>query len=355
MRIIMHVDLDAFYASCEEREHPEYKGKPLIVGADPKGGTGRGVVATCNYEARKYGVRSAMPITRAYKLCPNGIYVRPNFPLYEETSARIMKILRKYADKLEIAGLDEAYLDVSRSAGSFKIAKEIAEKIKKEILEKEKLTCSVGISVNKLIAKMASDFQKPGGITIVTENEIKDFINPLGVRKILGVGPKTEQKLKEMGIETIKDLAKLSKKQLIEEFGNSMGDLLYKSARGIDESEVIEEQEIKSIGREYTFEKDTDNIDEILNTIDKLSEETIEDVLKSKLFFKTITIKLRYHYFETHTFSKTLDIPTNDLETLKIVAKELLRKHIKDEKIRLIGVRVHNFSEKEVQKSLKMI
>jgi len=177
-RIILHVDMDSFFAAIEERAHPEYTGKPIVVGADPKEGKGRGVVSTCNYKARKFGIKSGMPISRAWRLCSEAVYLPVNFKLYEEVSSELMTILRKYADKFEPIGIDEAFLDVSLRAKNFEDARRLAQRIKKEIYEEEKLTCSIGVGPNKLVAKIASDFKKPDGLTVVEEREVKQFLSP---------------------------------------------------------------------------------------------------------------------------------------------------------------------------------
>src|SRR5512136_2265802 len=207
MRVILHVDVDAFFPSVEVREHPEFKGKPVVVGADPKGGKGRGVVSSASYEARKYGIRSALPISRAWKLCPDCVYLRPHFDLYIPASNSVIKILRSHADKFEQGGIDEAYLDISSQVKDFDEAKEFAKNLMEEVLEKERLTCSVGVAPNKMVAKIASDYRKPYGLTVVKPEDVKDFLFPLEVRKIPGVGAKTEHALLELGIETVKDLA----------------------------------------------------------------------------------------------------------------------------------------------------
>ncbi|MEM3673759.1 MAG: DNA polymerase IV [Candidatus Bathyarchaeia archaeon] len=351
-RIILHIDMDHFFTAIEEREHPEFRGKPVIVGADPKEGKGRGVVSTCNYEARRFGVRSGMPISKAWKLCPNAIYLPVNYELYTKVSNQIMNILRRYADKFERWGLDEAFLDITSRVKDFSEAEALARQIKKEIYEKEKLTCSIGIGPNKLVAKIASDFQKPDGLTIVRETEAEKFLAPLPVRKLLWVGRKTEQKLKAMGIETIGDLAKSDPNVLVETFG-SVGTQLYLMAQGIDKSEVEEVERIKSISRHMTFEEDTSDFEFVLGTLDKLSEEVHSDVLKQHVYFKTVTVMVRYENFETHTHSKTLPFITNRLQDLKKTAKELIQAYLKPErKIRLVGVRVSNLISAEKQKTL---
>src|SRR5512136_160734 len=207
MRVILHVDVDAFFPSVEVREHPEFKGKPVVVGADPKEGKGRGVVSSASYEARKFGIRSALPISRAWKLCPDCIYLRPHFDLYVPASNSIMQILRSRADKFEQGGIDEAYLDISSRVKDFGEAEVFAKHLMKEVLEKTGLTCSICVAPNKMTAKIASDFRKSYGLTVVNPEEVKDFLFPLEVRKIPGVGAKIEQALLELGIETVKDLA----------------------------------------------------------------------------------------------------------------------------------------------------
>ena len=351
-RIIFHLDMDHFYTAVEEREHPENRGKPVVVGADPKEGKGRGVVSTSNYEARKAGVRSGMPISRAWKLCPEAIYLPPNFPLYIRVSKEIMEITQKYADKFEQCGIDEAFLDVSERVKDYAEAEAVATQIKREISKKEQLTCSIGIGPNKLIAKIASDYQKPDGLTVVREGEAEAFLAPLPVRKLLWVGRKTEAKLKKMGINTIGDLARYDPTALPEKFG-VMGTHMHLMARGIDRSEVEPRTEVKSISHETTFEEDTDDADTVLQAMDRLSEEVCREVVNQSLFFKTVTIKVRYENFETHTRSKTLAFMTNRLQDLKKTARELLQAYLRqDRKVRLIGVRVSSFVSGEKQKTL---
>lgn len=351
-RIVIHVDMDHFYSAVEEREHPEYKGKPVVVGADPKEGTGRGVVSTCNYEARKFGIRSGMPISRAWKHCPDAVYLQPDFKLYGKVSSRIMAILRKYADKFEQWGFDEAFLDVSSKARDFKKAKGIAQAIKQEILDKEELTCSVGVGPNKLVAKIASDFEKPDGLTIVEEEVAQDFLAPLPVRKLLWVGKKTERRLNEMGIRTIGDLAAYDVSVLTGKFG-VLGAQYHLMARGIDESEVKEREEVKSVGREVTFEKDTSDLDLILGTLDELNEAVHKEVVRLKMLFRTVTVKVRFENFETHTHGKTLPFPTNRLQNIQKTTRELIEEYLHQGRmIRLIGVRVSNFVSHKKQKTL---
>ena len=351
-RIIFHIDMDHFFTAVEERERPELKGKPVVVGADPKEGKGRGVVSTCNYEARKFGVRSGMPISRAWKLSPDAVYLPINYPLYTKVSNEIMDILRGYAGKFEQWGIDEAFLDVTSKARDYAEAEALARQIKKEVLEKEKLTCSIGIGPNKIVAKVASDFQKPDGLTLVKEEDTEKFLAPLPVRKLLWIGRKTEEKLAKLEIKTISDLARYDPTVLIEVFG-AMGTQMCLMAHGIDRSEVEERSGIKSISRDVTFEKDTSDTSFILDALDRLSEEVHEDVWKQSLYFKTVTVRVRYENFETHTHSKTLPLITNSLDDLKKTARELTLPHLRPEReIRLVGVRVSNFTSTQKQKTL---
>lgn len=346
MRVILHVDLDAFFPSVEVREHPEFKNKPVVVGADPKDGKGRGVVSSASYEARKFGIRSALPISKAWKLCPDAVYLRPHFDLYVKASNNIMNILKSHADRFEQGGIDEAYLDISNQVKDFDEAGEIARKIMEEVLEKEGLTCSVGIGPNKMIAKIASDYKKPYGLTVITAEDVKDFLFPLKVRKIPGVGPKTERSLKELKIETAGDLAAVNSEVLKRLFG-VWGARLHEFANGIDDREVQEDYETKSLGREVTFEKDTDDENLILGALVELAEEIHQELVDNAFRFKTISVKIRYEHFDTHTHSKSLPFSTNDLEILRNNAIRLLAPSLRcSKKIRLIGLRVSNLINK---------
>jgi DNA polymerase IV (archaeal DinB-like DNA polymerase) len=351
-RFIFHMDMDHFYTAVETRENPTLKGKPVIVGADPKGGQGRGVVSTSNYEARKAGVRSGIPISRAWKLCPEAVYLAPNFPLYILVSNEIMTIARGYADKFEQWGIDEAFVDVSSRVNDYAEAEVLARKLKQEICEKEKLTCSIGVGPSKLIAKVASDFHKPDGLTVVKDEDVKTFLSPLPVRKLLWVGRKTEERLKTLGVNTIGDLARFDPTVLGEMFGVA-GMQMFLMAQGIDRSEVEERTEVKSISHESTFEEDMADAKTILETLDALSEDVAKEAKEQKLFFKTVTIKIRYENFETHTRSKTLQFMTNRSQDLKKTSRELLLPYLSpDRRIRLIGVRVSTFVSAAKQQTL---
>ena len=263
MRIVAHVDMDAFYAAVEAQRDPGLRGRPLVVGADPKEGHGRGVVTAASYEARRYGIRSALPISRAWRLAeaarrrgePETVFVRDDHALYREVSSRIMAILVAAGDAFQKTSVDEAYLELS-SLGSFDAAVELARRLKAEVVSQEGLTASVGIGPNKLVAKIASDFQKPDGLTVVRPEEVQAFLDPLRIRVIPGIGPKTESFLHERHIRTVADLRALELAQLAEWLGRS-GEELFAKARGLSESAVSNERERKSVGEQETFEVDT--------------------------------------------------------------------------------------------------
>lgn len=354
-RIIIHIDLDAFYASVEQREHSEWQGKPVVVGADPKQGKGRGVVMTCSYDARKFGIRSAMPISKAYRLCPQAIFTPPNFPLYTAASDAVMNILRSFSDKFEQVSIDEAFIDESGKFGNSHRdeLESFAAAIKKEIREKEQLSCSIGIASNKLVAKIASDFKKPDGLTIVANGNEKQFLSPLPVRKLIGVGEKTEAVLTGMGINTIGELAALPQDFLQKEFGK-YGIYLHEAANGVDSSEVKENYEIKSINRNYTFEEDTKDEQLIFAAIDEMLEDAHNALTANNFCCKTVGIRVRFEDFETHTKEKTLNEATTDINAMKATIKKLLRSFFSDKrKVRQVGIRLAHLEE--VDKGQKMV
>lgn len=351
-RIIMHVDLDAFYAAVEEIRHPEYVGKPLVVGADSKEGKGRGVVATCNYEARKFGIRSGMPISQAWRLNKAAIFVPLDRELYEEVSSRVMRILRSYADKFEQVSIDEAFLDVSQRAETCEKAKRLAETIRKELLMREKLTCSIGIGPNKLVAKIASDFQKPNGLTLVEEEAARRFLAPLPVGRLPSIGRKTEERLHAMGVETVAELASHDIAKSSEEFG-VLGVTFHRMAQGIDGSELVEKWIPKSFSREHTFEEDTSNERIILSTVEELLDDVVEETSEHGFNFKTLTVKIRYQDFETHAHSRTISSPTVAAKSPRKIAHELVTDFLKSEKkVRLVGVRTSNLDPLSRQQTL---
>ncbi|HTY14873.1 MAG TPA: DNA polymerase IV [Methanoregulaceae archaeon] len=341
IRIIAHIDMDAFFAAVETREHPEFRGKPVIVGADPKSGTGRGVVSTASYEARVFGIHSAMPISRAYERCPQGVYVRPHFELYVRVSGEIMDIVKKYGDRFEQVSIDEAYIDLS-SAGSFMSARDLADLMKKEIRSVTRLSCSVGVGPSKIVAKIASDYRKPDGLTVVTPGEVAEFLSPLPVDKIPGVGKKTRAILHGIGILSIGDLVRVDVQELIGLFGK-WGAVLHDLATGIDYREVRQEEGYKSISRETTFDKDTNEVAVLWKVLGAMADELHTSVVAERLRFKTVTIKVRDEHFRTYTRSRTLERYTDDIGIIKSTAEALLSGTIGDNEIRLIGLRLSGF------------
>lgn len=342
-RIILHIDMDAFFAQIEERENPHFKGKPIVVGAEPQEGKGRGVVSTCNYEARKYGIHSALPISVAWRLCPEAIFLPVNMELYERASQKIMGILKKYSEKMERVSLDEAYLDLS-FLKNFKSAENTAKKIKKEVLEKERLPSTVGIGPNKTIAKMATNEAKPEGLLAISPEKVKKFLDPLGIEKLPGIGPKTSERLRILNVNKIMELRKLPKKILKESFGK-VGESIFEKARGIDKGEVTSGENIKSIGKEHTFSRDTRDSEVIFEAFNRIIEDVYNQMRDDGFSFRTITVVCRFSGFETHTKSKTLNKAALDLEILQKESKKLLLKFfISNPKlIRLVGLRASNF------------
>ena len=258
-RTVLHVDMDAFYAAVEQRDRPELRGKPVIVGANPLGGRGRGVVSTASYEARRFGVGSAMPISQAYRLCPKGAYLPVDMEKYGRESERIMKILRRFTDRVEPVSIDEAFLDVSGSGRAFGTGEEIARRLKEAIRREIQLTASVGVATSKLVAKVASDMRKPDGLVVVPPGTEAAFLAPLPVRRLWGVGPKMEELLARLGVQTIGDLVAVDAKRLGRRLGTHGHDLLV-LAKGLDEREVVSESaEARSLGQEHTYDQDTDD------------------------------------------------------------------------------------------------
>jgi DNA polymerase IV (archaeal DinB-like DNA polymerase) len=359
MRIIVHIDMDAFYAAVEERYDPALRGLPVAVGADPKEGKGRGVITTANYLARKYGIHSALPIARAWRLAeaarrrgePATVFIRPNFTLYREVSARIMQMFERSADAFEEASIDEAYLDVS-SRGKFPAAVEHMTRLKDEIQEKEGLGCSVGVGPNKLIAKIASGHQKPDGLTLVLPESVQQFLDPLPIRVIPGIGPKGEAFLHERNIRMIRDLREVPEVTLTEWFGK-WGQRLFEKARGIDDSVVSNEWTRKSLGEQETFEQDTHSRSEVTKRLYAMAERIIGK-LRGKEFsgFRTITLTVRFSDFQTsnrsRSFKSGITVNNNDqaIELLKQETLSLLepffdgRENPRGKAIRLIGLRL---------------
>lgn len=348
-RIILHLDMDSFYASVEVRYQPGLAGKPVVIGADPKQGKGRGVVSTCSYEARAFGVRSAMPVSQAFVLCPHAIFLPPDFAKYTRTSAEVMEILGSYGYPLEQVSIDEAFLDVSH-LGNFEAARTLAGEIKATIHRQLGLTCSIGIAPSKIVAKIASDVKKPDGLMIVEPAVLQEFLDPMTVRKIPGIGKKTETALFDLGIRTIGDLARYDIQVLIGRFGRGAV-LLRQVSMGIDDSEVVARDGMKSISREMTFETDTDSIDALLPAVDTLADDVHAALADGQLRFRTLTVKVRFQGFETRTKSHSLPHYSRDPALLRSHAHALFRELYNGRKIRLIGIRVSSFEKPDVQQT----
>ncbi len=347
----MLIDMDYFFVACEEIKRPELKTRPTIVGADPKEGRGRGVVMTCNYVARKFGIHSAIPISQAYKLKPDAEYLPMDYSYYEKKSAEVLSIVREFAGKAEQVSIDEFFIDVSDKVENYEKALEYAKKIKEEINEKANLPCSIGISSTKLVAKMACEKAKPNGIKLVKDEEANAFLAPLPVGQLYGIGKKTEEKLGKMGYKTVGDLAKASMMKLMDEFG-SFGIDIHNYANAIDESEVLENYEVKSISREFTFEHDTKKDEHVIKEINKLAKQVGKDIEERKLSFKVVTLKLRYSDFTEHLHSKSIR-PTNVAEEIARNAVELYKENAdKEKKVRKLGVRASGFTDYKSQKRL---
>jgi DNA polymerase-4 len=351
-RKIIHIDMDAFYASVEQRDHPEYRGKAIAVGGSPEGRGG--VVATASYEARKYGVRSAMPSKKALQLCPGIIFVWPRFDVYRQVSAQIREIFHRYTDIIEPLSLDEAYLDVTTDKQGIGSAIEIAKLIKAAIKEEVGLTASAGISINKFVAKIASDMNKPDGLTFIGPSKIESFVEGLAVEKFFGVGKVTAQKMKGMGLHTGADLKKLSEAEMTRHFGK-VGSFYFKIVRGIDDRPVEPHQETKSVGAEDTFPADLTDITEMNAELDKIAVTVQRRLEKYQLKGRTITVKIRYSDFKQITRSRSFQQPLNDYETITSTAKELLASTgLENKKIRLLGITVSNFGDESVSGQLAL-
>lgn len=335
--------MDAFYASVEQRDNPEYRGKPLVVGGIPEGRGG--VVATASYEARKFGVRSAMPSKQALQLCPDALFVRPRFAAYKEASNKIREIFSRYTDIIEPLSLDEAYLDVTADKLNVGSAIEIAKQIKQAIKDELQLTASAGISINKFVAKTASDINKPDGLTFIGPSAVEAFMEKLPVEKFFGVGKVTAQKMKNMGLHTGEDLKKLSEEELTKHFGK-VGRFYYQIVRGIDNREVQPHRETKSLAAEDTFAYDLTTIDEMEVELDKIAKTVCNRLLAHQLKGRTITLKIKYSDFKQITRNHSLPVAVNDLETICSTAKQLLASSVTDEKkVRLLGISLSNFGE----------
>lgn len=350
-RRIVHVDMDAFFAAIEVRDNPALKGKPVIIGADPKGGRGRGVVSTCSYEARRFGVRSAMPISEAWRRCPQGVFIQPNFHKYEEASAKIREVFYEFTPDIEQVSIDEAFLDITRSAHLFGGPLEACRRIKARVKEVTGLTCSVGMAPTKLAAKIASDIKKPDGLVEVTEAGLRDFLASLDISKLWGLGPKTAEVLRARGINTVGELAAAEADEL--RGLGAHGAELKALALGIDPREVSEDGETKSVGNEITFASDTSDEPEIHRSLLALSDKVSSRLREAGLKGRTVTLKIRLEGFETYTRAHTMPLATNYAD---VITREILELYAAfkrgRKKVRLLGVKVSGLLPADEKESL---
>ena len=342
-RKIIHIDMDAFFASVEIRDNPKLKGKPVIIGSDPRQTGGRGVVSTCSYEARAFGVHSAMSSKEAYERCPQAIFISGNYEKYKTVGLEIRAIFKRYTDLIEPMSIDEAYLDVTENKLGIKSAVKIARLIQQDIWQELHLTASAGVSYNKFLAKMASDYQKPHGLTVILPDQAKDFLKQMDIAKFHGVGKKTVERLHEMGIYTGADLLDISEVTLIDRFGR-LGFDLYRKARGIHNSPVKPDRIRKSIGKEKTYGKILQVEEDIKKELTLLSEKVAHNLSKQDKAGKIIILKIRYADFSTLTRRKSLPQATQDASQISQTALQLYEELAEKEKgIRLLGVTVTGF------------
>ncbi|MGC9364835.1 MAG: DNA polymerase IV [Fidelibacterota bacterium] len=350
-RKIIHVDMDAFFASIEQRDHPKYRHKPIAVGGDGR----RSVVAAASYEARKFGVHSAMPSVIARQKCPEILFVVPRFDVYKAVSAQIMQIFREYTDLVEPLSLDEAYLDVTENKKGIRSVTEIAGEIKARIRQTTQLTASAGISVNKFVAKVASGMNKPDGLTVIPPGEVASFVQALSIEKFYGVGQVTAAKMKSLGIRTGKDLLSFSKGDLERYFGKT-GLYFYSIARGIDERPVEPEQPRKSLGVERTFHEDIVSPEEQVRQLQKLADQLGNLLQERGVRGRRITLKIKYHDFDLRTRCRSVSDFIDDAADILAIAKQLLQKPDLPEKpVRLLGISVSNLNTVNVAESTNQL
>ena len=341
-RTIIHADLDAFYASVEQLDNPELQGKPVVVGGSPEG---RGVVAAASYEARVFGIRSAMPMSRALRLCPDLIRVSPRFDRYHEMSRVVMGIFRSVTPLIEPLSLDEAFLDVTGRHEEYGDAKGLAEYLKREVKSETGLTLSIGLGTNKTVAKIASDMKKPDGLCIVPPGREASFLAPLAVRKLWGIGPKSEQALVAAGFTTIGDLARCDPVRLEQLFGRR-GRELWDMANGRDDREIVTDYERKSVGAENTFPRDLPDGPELRAEAGRLAREVASRLREVRMRSRTVAIKLRYHNFHTITRQTSRAEPTDDEDDIREAVEGLLTTVSKPEdRFRLLGIHCSNLTD----------
>jgi DNA polymerase-4 len=341
VRRILHVDMDAFYASVEQRDNPALRGLPVAVGGDPDK---RGVVAAASYEARVFGVRSAIPMSRAVRLCPSLVIVHPDFTKYRTVSQQVFALFRSITPLVEPLSLDEAYLDVTENAWGVSLGMDVARRLKEEIRSATGLTASAGVAPNKFLAKIASGWKKPDGLTVIAPERVESFLQGLPVDALWGVGPVTAKKLRERGIARLVDIRSTAPEVLHEAVG-SLAEWLQQLARGEDDRPVISEYEPKSSGSENTFAQDLTDINEIRSEIDAMARDAAGWLERKALYARTVTIKVRYHDFTTITRSHTDDPTRNEEEIVRRAVALVDRTEAASRPVRLLGVSVHNLSE----------
>lgn len=350
VRKIIHMDMDAFFASIEQRDNPALRGKPVAVGYPGE----RGVVSAASYEARKYGVRSAMSSKTAFARCPEIIFTPTRFDVYKEVSGQIMDIFLEYTDLVEPLSIDEAYLDVTKNHINMPSATIIAQEIKQRIYERTGLTASAGVSVNKFLAKIASDYRKPNGLFVVTEEEAEEFVEQLPIERFWGVGKVTAEKMHRLGIRTGADLKRMSEAELAWHFGKA-GHAYYKNARGIDDRRVVPDRVRKSVGAENTFANDLDDTDELLLQLREIADEVWRRISKRDFYGRTITLKVKYADFKQITRSRTLVGFVDDFDVFWEVARELFAGiDISEMPVRLIGLTISNIQDIEQPDDLQL-
>ena len=351
-RTILHVDMDAFYAAVEQRDRPELRGKPVIVGADPKGGRGRGVVSTASYEARRFGVGSAMPISEAFRRCPKGVYLQPDMERYARESGRIMAILERFSDRVEPVSIDEAFLDATGSERALGSGETIGRNLKQAIRDETALTASVGVAGSKLVAKVASDMRKPDGLTVVAPGTEAAFLAPLPVRRLWGVGPRMEETLAKLGVTTIGELAALDPARLSRKIGTNGHDL-QRLARGEDDRDVAREAAgYKSLGQEHTYDEDTADPKRLRATLLQLADGVAARLRAHDLKARTVTLKYRDEDFRTTTHARTLKRGTDSGDELFRVVSELFQEVHGRRRVRLVGLYTSHFGEPTPQLGL---
>jgi len=341
-RIIAHVDMDAFYASVEQRDHPELKGKPVIVGGTPEQ---RGVVAAASYEARRFGAHSAMPSVRALKLCPHAVLMPSRFAYYKEVSQQIRDVFFSHTPLVEPLSLDEAFLDLSGKAETVKQVKRLGQDIKDQILTETQLTCSVGLAPNKFLAKLASEQNKPDGLFVLRQSEVRSFLEVLPLSKLWGVGPATHRKLKQLGIDSMPELHRRPLADLVRHLG-AYGAHLWNLARGRDERAVVPDRPYKSLSRETTFVEDLSDQDQMQAVLQELCESTVGSLKRHSLQGKTVHLKVRLGDFTTLTRNTTLAWPTQDLDVVWHAVKQLFerRADLQGQGVRLLGMGISGLS-----------